>query len=303
MLFTGSSKLLRFLWMNSPDIVFRRLAIRIRGRRFDYTQAAVRRLAEESRPGLLIDRWERYCRVLRSRGFSEEADELTFSGACVFELGSGPLLGWAPLAIFLGAESYDVCEPNATLDAFADPFIVEGYFQRFYGELCANYGTKMSFTEFLSRLRRVRSISLPAVKERDGFDRIISNSVLEHIPAKSIIETFSNLNHLARSGAKYLHAVDFGPHGAAASVLDLYRVSRQADPSRGLINLLKPSEYKAMLESNGFSCQVCNYKVREVNRAHLHSDWARFAESDLGCLVAILVGETKSKDEIQKETG
>lgn len=303
MLLTGLSKLLRFLWMNSPDTVFRRLAVRIRGRRFDYTQVAVRRLAQQRRPGLLIDRWERYCRVLRSGGFSQEADDLSFAGSHVFELGPGPLLGWAPLAIFLGAERYDVYEPNATLDAFTDSYIVDFYFHGFYKELCANYGTKMNFSDFLSRLKQVKSVSLPLMKDQGSFDRLISNSVLEHIAEKNITETFSSLYGLAKPGAKYLHAVDFGPHGAAASVVDLYRVSRQADPSRGLINLLKPSEYKVMLEANGFSCEVCNYKVGEVKKDHLHPDWSKFPESDLECLVAIFVGEKKSEDVNKKGLG
>jgi hypothetical protein len=288
---SGLGKILRFVWTHSPRHVLTRVGARYAGRRFDYAASTVYRAAANARPAHFIDRWERYRRVLRNSGFSGESGGLQFAGTTVLELGSGPLLGWAPLALFLGASRYYVTEPNATFDSAADPAL-RPYWVRYFDELVANYGALMTFDEFMVRLKSARRGTLKEF-ETCTIDIILSNSVLEHIACNDLTGVLEELSRLSCPAVRYLHAVDFGPHGAVRQFGDIYAVARDADLSRGLINLLKPTEIRRRLSEHGFSGNTCTYKRIPVDRKKIHPYWRRFSEDDLECGVALFVGASQ----------
>lgn len=77
---------------------------KLKGSRFNYNLLGICGSLKHLNPVTLIDRWERYLRVLSTN--AKVIPKPNFANKVVFELGCGPLLGWGPLALFLGAKAF-----------------------------------------------------------------------------------------------------------------------------------------------------------------------------------------------------
>lgn len=84
---------------------------------------------------VLIDRYERYLRVLKNNTDNFKEESLDFKGKNVFELGCGPLLGWGPESIYKGANAYFYDEPFIRNDVIKSPLLKEKYFKQLFNEL------------------------------------------------------------------------------------------------------------------------------------------------------------------------
>jgi len=76
----------------------------------------------------LIDRWFRLWRVA---GQSSGQMQPQLDGKDIFELGCGPLLGFGPLTLFLGAKSFRFLEPAYDSKVLASEDIKALYFFRY----------------------------------------------------------------------------------------------------------------------------------------------------------------------------
>ena len=279
------------LWRTAPDDLVFTIARKVRGVSFDYSLNAVLRSTKHMRPVALIDRWERYWRIIKASGAAIDRASFGFEQKVVFELGCGPILGWGPMALFLGAKAYYYDEPAAQPGVAQSGMMRERYFRHFHRELVANYGPRMEFDEFHGLcLTRCLPLSLADTKDVAGIDLCLSNSVLEHIPARQLDHVLSKLSALSNSEAHYFHAVDFGPHGAVPKFEDIYRKSRSEDPDNALINLLKPSEFQTALIAAADNCHMVPYKIFPVERAILHPFWQSYGQDDICCGVAFFLG-------------
>ena len=249
------------------------------------------------RPVQLIDRWERYWRVMEARGTRMRKDRFSFDGKAVFELGCGPLLGWGPMAIFLGATEYCYYDPNIRRDVVEAEIIEERYFHSFHRELAANFGPRLDFDEFYTRvLTRSRSIDVNDPPEAGFVDITLSNSVLEHIAPDKLSALLRSIHALSRPGGCYFYAVDFGPHGLVERFNDLYLRPRAEGLNPGMINLLRVTEIGKLIAESGFTVESVPYKMFPVDADRIHPSWKPFSINDLMCGVAFFVG-VKSRDE------
>jgi len=60
-------------------------------------------------------------------------------------------------------------------------------------------------------------------------DFIISLSVLEHVKSEDFLPTMQMLSDAGRSGARFIHAVDFGCHGKSGPKTTFGEIYRQND--------------------------------------------------------------------------
>ena len=160
------------------------------------------------RPQRLYDFLTRYEAIVRQR---HPWESLNFEDKPVIEPGAGPVLGWAPLAVFLECRSYTCVEPYFNPDVFESKALIDGYFLTIYKDLCAVYGHRVDFATFFQRLRSrtevLRSEGLYADLE-GPYDIALSNSCLEHILA--LDETIRCLKSVSAPDCRFLHLVDFG---------------------------------------------------------------------------------------------
>jgi len=242
-------------------------------------------------PVSLIDRWERYWRVIQASGVPVDRTAFDIDGKTVFELGCGPILGWGPLALFLGAQTFYYDEPAAQPAVASSDVMRERYFLILHRELVANYGPRMNFDEFYELcMTKCQPLALERSTDVGGIDLFFSNSVLEHVPASQLEGVLSKLSQLSSRIGSYFHTIDFGPHGLVPEFDDLYRMPRAERPGDGLINLLKPSEFKTALIAAGSTCDVVLYKTLPVNQSKLHPSWRNYSTEDIHCGVAFFLG-------------
>ena len=76
-----------------------------------------------------IDRFLRYAHLLQNR---IAWTPLEFDRKTVLEIGCGPLLGWGPVAVYLGATDYVCVEPRFCPEVLDSPEIEAGYFYPSY---------------------------------------------------------------------------------------------------------------------------------------------------------------------------
>lgn len=295
--------LVRF-WRTAPNDLLLSIMRKLRGVSFDYSLNAVLRSTKHMRPVTLIDRWERYWRIIEASGTEIDRSSFNFEGKVVFELGCGPILGWGPLAMFLGAKAYYYDEPAARTEVARSEIMREQYFRVFHRELVANYGPRMEFNEFYKLcLTCCSPLSLDEADDTISVDLCISNSVLEHVPADQLSHILSTLSKLSSNSGLYLHSIDFGPHGTVPNFEDLYLKSRSENSKNSLINLLKPSEIQTALISAHNTCRVVPYKILPVQRQLMHPFWRSYSQDDICCGVAIFLGTLHQCDQAIERKG
>ncbi len=281
--------------MSAQDVVRRsgRLISRQRGQAGErYSLDYVLESPKEMRSQRMFDFLNRYQIIL---GRHLEWPEIDFAGARVLEIGPGPLSGWGPLAVFLGAESYVGLEPMFNLEVIRAAPIVEKYFLPHYKDLVAVFGPRMSFDRFVAEMEdRIHIQDQELLKAHlDGpFDLILSNSCLEHV--HPLQESLLKIRRAAAPGVRFLHVVDFGNHQATRNPFEgLYRV----EPEEYLkkhgrsLNLWRAPDVLDILNQTGFEARMAPYYYfREFFEDKICPYWReRYTEDDLFLKVALFV--------------
>lgn len=285
-------KWLRFVWEKSPRDLYFLVRRKLRGRsRFSYDVPALLASAKYMDPVKLVDRLCRYERALMQR---QEWQPLDFQDQNVLEIGAGPLLGWGPMAVFLGCRRFVFVESAYDPEVLKSEALWQKYFVPHYRQLCAIFGERMTLAEFRQRLAlRIQCLSgyfenadLPAAE----FDVVLSNSVLEHVQD---LEAFSkNLKRVLSPRARQLHAVDFGNHLMTANPFEgIYSQSRE-DALKNYaknLNLLKPSEILHIFRNNGLDTTLVPYlQLDPPALQDCHPSWRHIDPSELAMGVALI---------------
>jgi SAM-dependent methyltransferase len=238
----------------------------------------------------LVDFLSRYETIL-SRVASWQP--LDFDGRIVLELGSGPLLGWGPLAVYRGARRYIAIDPAIAPDIMRTPEIRERYLRPLHKDLAAVYGPRLAFEEFLDALRdrvTVHSMDFLAAPRTNGVDIVLSNSCLEHVfPAE---ESIGEIAALSAPSGRFLHLVDFGNHHTPEHPFaGVYEVppDEYFERHRRTINLLKPSDFARLFARAGARV-VPYYAAADTYDGHVCSYWQRYDRDDLFTKAAIVAG-------------
>lgn len=247
-------------------------------------------------PTAEVDRFERYMRVLRYN--TRDDWQPRFEDAVVLELGCGPVLGIAPLAVFRGARRVLYSEPAFNRELLGEPFVVDRYLRPLHAELCAQYAPideeYFDFVRFQENLlSRVRELS-----EADPIERcnlLYSNSVLEHIPPDELLVVLRRLRSLCTADATFIHVVDFSDHWKGDGPFDaIYRSDPPADRSKRAINLLRPPEISKHIREAGFRVEMHPYRSYQGDLGCLADHWKDFDEESLRMKVAFFVGEPEA---------
>ncbi len=243
-------------------------------------------------PARHIDRLFRYQRVIRNQ---VEWQDLEFGGKVAIEVGCGPLLGWGPLAVYLGARRYLCLEPRFRHEIMESPEIQQRYFLPMHQQLEAIYQRGVSLDEFMSRLSDRIEIRTVAVQEWDlapgGADVLLSNSVLQHVGDP--LDGIRSLVRAAAPGARHFHVVNFADHpkDPVRPFAKMYSADPEAYRQESiLLNLKRPSELLALFEHCGEPVRLVPY-YRDPNIGAMKKAeyWNRFSNDDLSIQMGFLV--------------
>ncbi|MBI2374201.1 MAG: hypothetical protein HYV07_09390 [Deltaproteobacteria bacterium] len=278
---------LRVAWNLPPAEIARRLRRRIfKSRPGHHLESELERVTASSKhmdAKREIERIELLRRMLRLHGVSHAV--LMFEGQTVFELGCGPVLGVGPLAVFLGAQKFYFSEPNIHREVFESALVKSRYLKPMYEELIANYGRRLAFEDWYSRV--MRTVEVLPDDARDCVDISLSTSVLEHIPEQRLSEVLRWQRAASRRFAWFSHSVDFGPHGFGGKMQDLYT---QPLPRAG-VNLLRLSDVRGLLQRAELTIDAeLRYKEDEISTEKVHPAWGRYSPADLAARVVVFVG-------------
>ena len=234
----------------------------------------------------LIDRWERYKRVIKLNINNSASSNLDFNDKVVLELGCGPLLGFAPIAIFNGAKKYYYSEPFLNLETLKSKKIKDKIFRNLYSELTLNYGHLMTFDVFYEKVISCQSID----KINQRIDLTISNSVLEHIQKKDLLNLLDTAYMNSNKGSIYFHSVDFGHHLKGSKHLDRLYINSQNNKLPTL-NMLRKSDIEVLLKTTGYiNNLVFTYKKGNYNEDKIHDSWRIYEKDNLESRVVFFLG-------------
>ncbi len=286
--------MLRFIkkiWIHSPQHNIKTIVKKILGKDQFYfsvkeilTNLAINRINATQ----LIDRYERYKRVTNNN-IKLESDIFNFEGKSILEVGSGPLLGLAPLAHFNNCKEFLFYEPNFNSEIFQSDLIRNKYFYPVYKELCVNYGKKIEFDEFYKRIQD-KTVNLKIIETDKKIDLIYSNSTLEHIPRDIINEAFKNIYKITNNETYFFHSVDFSSHNIS-SLASIYSSEKNKDLNN--INKLRKSEIAAEINSSGFEVlETVTYKYHKFKRDSIHKSWRKYSDDDLRSMIVFFIGKS-----------
>ncbi len=234
----------------------------------------------------LIDRWERYWRVMEKQGSSISMNNLNFSGSSVFELGCGPLFGWGPMAIYSGAAKYYYHDPALQRGVVESRQIRDDYFRPFYLELASNFGADLDFKMFYEKVMS-KCIPLNLNKElpESTIDIMLSNSVLEHIPKEEINILFEKLYKILKVNGYAFHSVDFSSHGNGSEMM------YKRETGLNSINLLRKSDIENSLIASGFKPEHIVYRRTDVEMENILPYWKKYSKDDLSSMVVFFLAK------------
>ncbi len=286
----NASSILRRLWASSPQANARRVAQRLHPFGGPDVEELLRS-GKHARPQRPYDYLSRYEAILkRAIGWQP----LEFRDRAALEVGCGPLLGFAPLAVFLGCRTFVGIEPDADLSALHDPRIRERYLLKLFKDLTGIYGSGPTFPEFIANLESrvsLRREFVESVHADELFDIVLSNSTLEHlVPLEPSIR---RLLQLQAHGARFLHLVDFGNHRETRNPFaGMYVVEPDEYRRRhgSGINLARAPDVKAAFANCGADVAVVPYySFREFYDERPLAWWTdRYSEEELFLKAAVV---------------
>ena len=189
--------IIRKFWHASPASLYRAILKRTYyGNDYNYSTKAILNDKKHLNANYLIDRWERYNRILIK---NKIINPLKIKGKTIFELGCGPLLGWGPILLYLGAKKFYIDEPNFNKQIIYSKELQVKYFRVLYDEMVSNYGKLMEFKKFIDLIKlNYEEIDYSRLEK---VDIILSNSVLEHISKEEIKTTLQRIKHMVNGVA------------------------------------------------------------------------------------------------------
>ena len=228
-------------------------------------------------------------------------DILAFEGAHVLEIGCGPLAGFGPLALFLGADRVEAADPEFDPALFEDPRIERSYLAPLHADLSAVHGERMTLAAFVDAVRTrlaVHRCALDAAPLGRAPDLVLSMSCLEHVfPLESVAAV------LARHGGPHLrqfHLVDFGNHyptpgpfdGLYVAPPETYLAGRP-----GQINLLRLRDVVAAFAASGMTLAPAFVRRFALPAdAPPHRWWReRYGDDELSVRDALLIAPGESR--------
>ena len=222
-------------------------------------------------------------------------DPMRFEGSRILEIGCGPLGGFAPIAAFLGASSFDAVDPEFDPRLLGHPRIAAEYLLPLHGELCAVHGPRLDPTEFLWRLAtilRPHRETLEAARLEAAPDLVLSMSCLEHVfPVEAVPRA---LERIGATRARQAHLVDYSNHSHTRSPFDgLYEAPPDANSARRrrAINLARSPDIRAAFEAAGMSLSLAMRRTGAMPEGRPpHAWWSgRYAPEELAVHVELLV--------------
>lgn len=287
-------KIMKQIYNLPPRVIVGRLRYKLTGRiGKNFSVEDIIQSTKDMRPQRVADFLSRYERIIQKENPSWKLD---FTGKNVLELGSGPLLGLAPFAIFMGCRQYVCLEPMYNPQVLEHPK-VKRYFLLIYKDLAALYGKRMGFEDFYQGLLKkvsVYSQPLETFSKEYKFDIILSNSCLEHI--QNLQEGLRNLKRISAPQATFLHVVDFGNHSDTLNPFHkLYKTTpEQYFKQYGrLLNLLRPSDMMELFKANGLEAKLIPYyNFDEMYTESIHPWWKeKYLLQDLFLKTAFIINK------------
>tara|TARA_A100001011_G_C14228517_1_gene807725 strand:- start:515 stop:1381 length:867 start_codon:yes stop_codon:yes gene_type:complete len=280
-------RIIYLIWFASPRQNFNRIKTFInKNKIFYYSIEDILNDQKHINPAQLIDRGERYIRVINNNfpdcGFK---DNFKIKDKIVFELGSGPLLGWGPISLFLGARKFIFSEVAFNAEVLKSKLIEEKYFLPLYEELVANYGELMSYEFFLSK---IRNDSINIINEDNyNCDIVLSNSVLEHVKIIEIQKILKKISANMSKGSYFIHAVDFSSH--LKDKLEIYKNKKNKNSNS--LNYLRFSDIAELIQNSGVDILgKVIYRTKKLNSLKIHKSWKKYKTFDLEVMTAIYFG-------------
>jgi len=286
---------LRLLFELPPKVVLQKIRKRFKGHEMD--EFVLEDVVEPEltvnkhlRPQRMINFLWRYETIIRR---VQPSWNLNFSGQRVLEVGGGPLLGLAPIALFLGGEHYCFVEPSYNARILEHPKAKE-YFRGVHEDLCALYGERMGLEEFLRLLKErvyVQKKTLEAFEDSETYSIVFSNAVFEHI--QDVPAAVQKLKRLSAENSTFIHLVNFGNHRESENPFGgLYTRSKEEywkTYGKG-INTLRANDILRCLMDAGFSTTMIPYVVVERLKERPNEWWkAHHTDDELRCRVALFV--------------
>lgn len=239
-----------------------------------------------------IDRLFRYQRVVANK---VEFPAIEFSGARVLELGCGPLLGWGPIAAYLGCRSYLCIDPNLNPAVIGSSRVRDRYLFPLYQQLDAIFSAGVAFDEFLHRTATGIDTRVAAFEDcelpKAAIDLVISNGVLQHV--KDLPGFIHTMRNASKPEAQHFHVVNFADHPkdprrpfATMYSMEPEEYLRQSD----LLNLKRPSELAALFAAQGLEMRFVPYYTDPDIIATMKAQyWKRFNDYDLSIQMGFFI--------------
>jgi SAM-dependent methyltransferase len=285
---------LRRIYELPPKEVVRKTLLRLRGKEKGIADLGdILASPKHLRPQRPYDMLSRYEAII-SRHHSWPP--LEFEGRSVIEIGAGPVLGFAPLAVFLGCARYVCVEPEFNPAIFDSQAITERFFLPLHKDLSGLFGERLSFDEYLSWLReriRVERADLLGAPLEGPFDIALSNSCLEHIfPLEDSIQRLASV---LSPEARFIHLVDFGSHRASRSPFSgMYSREPEAYLAEygKKVNLLRgPDVLQIFRDASLDAALVPYYRYDEFFEEDIAPYWSeRYSKDELFLKAAIIAG-------------
>ena len=242
-----------------PREVVRKALRRARGER-GYDLAELLSSSKHMRPQKFQDFFNRYQMILaRTCNWAP----IDFSEKLVLEIGCGPLLGFGPLAVFLGARAVTAIEPEFQPQVARRKEVEERYFLNVYKDLSGLFGQRMPLAEFLDRIwSRIRVVANPIAGVRVDAPHhvVLSNSCLEHLDP--LRDSVQQLRALCAPDARQMHLVDFGNHRPTRNPFaGIYSTEPEQyfrTHGRG-INLARAPDMLREFRAAGFKVEIAPY--------------------------------------------
>jgi len=222
---------------------------------------------------------------------------LDWEGKRVLEIGCGPLYGFLPLAVFLGAEHCMGVEPEMIPGVLDSGKLQNSYFKPLFNDLSAIYGPRMAFGEFMQALKERMQIEraeiLKLEQPEQKFDIILSNSCLEHV--FPLDESLRHLAGMCANDCRFIHSVDFSNHKDKANpfggMYDYPPDEYLSKHGRG-VNLHRASDVLRLLKEAGFdACMTPYAEVPDLVPQSPCPYWTeRYSDNDLAIRVALFSG-------------
>jgi hypothetical protein len=240
----------------------------------------------------VVDRFLRYERVLQVKSSWTPLD---FEGKRVLEIGSGPLLGAGPIAVYLGATEYVCIEPRYQPEVLESNEVWTRFFLPLYQQLDVLFERGISFEEFTGRIRSRIQTDAVAIEDctRAGnqMDVVYSNGVLQHIAdLERAVDLIKQVSH---AQTRQFHVVNFTDHVSPPD--DPFREIYSLDPAEyfehdSLLNLIRPSEIAGLFQQAGIPVNLVPYIAdRPAATSTMAPYWSRFGAADLAVQIAFFV--------------